>query len=145
MEAKIGIGYGNIIFGMKTDDIISIIGNPNKVITANENGIQYVYNDLKIKLFFDKEEHDRLYSIEVFDTSLLLFSKRIIGMPCDLFIKFMRHNNYVKYEKEDYDYFETIYYDDCNITVTCEFDTITSLEFSPLFAANNDEVLWPRK
>jgi hypothetical protein len=143
MEVKIGVGYGEIFFGTSIDEVISKIGHPSKIVSSNRNGVQFLYNDLKVKLFFDADENNRLYSIEVFDKSVILFSKRIIGMSCCEFTEHMRSNNYNTFEKEDYDFFETLYFNDCNLTATTEFDVVTSLEFSPLFSNNNNDVLWP--
>lgn len=142
MNIEIGRGLSNIIFGMKEDEIIKIIGSPDKIITCEEEGREFLYNFLKLKLFFDFEENNRLYSIKVFRNDITFLSTKVIGMALEELLIFMKENGYKKYEIDQYDYFDVIYFDECNTYFTIEFNEVTSLEFSPLFN-NDDEIVWP--
>lgn len=142
MIANIGIGYGEILFGMTKNDVNKILGNPDKIITARDDGVEWIYNNLKIKLFFGYEENERLYSIEVFDKKADYLSHTIIGMSAKNFRQFMELKGYT-FEYESYDYFETLYCDSLNTTFTIEFGEINSFEFSPLFDEDDDTLLWP--
>lgn len=142
MIANIGIGYGEILFGMTKNDVNKILGNPDKIITARDDGVEWIYNNLKIKLFFGHEENERLYSIEVFDKKANYLSHTIIGMSVKNFRQFMELKGYT-FEYESYDYFETLYCDSLNTTFTIEFGEISSFEFSPLFDEDDDTLLWP--
>lgn len=144
MIANIGIGYGNILFGMTQNDVTKILGNPDKIITCRDDGIEWIYNSLKIKIFFGYEENERLYSIEVFHKEVEYLSHRIIGMSLNSFRQFMESKGYDSFEHETYDYFETMYYDPLNTTFTVEFGEITSVEFSPLFE-DDDTIRWPHE
>lgn len=145
MNANIGVGYGKILFGMKENEIIQVLGDPDKIIDAREDGIEYLYNSLKLKLFFGYEEDDRLYSIEVFDKDVTFLSYQIIGMPFEDFEKIMIAKGYNSCEHDDYAYFNTVYYEEINTTFTMEFDEIKSFEFSPLFEEDKDTIIWPVK
>lgn len=143
MIANIGIGYGGILFGMTQNDVSKILGNPDKIITSRDDGVEWIYNSLKIKLFFGNEENERLYSIEVFHKEADYLSHTIIGMSLNDFRHFMESEGYKSFEYESYDYFETIYCDPLNTTFTVEFGKISSFEFSPLFEEDNDTIIWP--
>lgn len=143
MIANIGIGYDEILFGMTQDDVCKIWGNPDKIITCRDDGIEWIYNDLEIKIFFGNEENERLYSIEVFDKDAIYLSHTIIGMSIDEFKCFMASKGCESFEYEEYSYFETIYCDSLNTTFTVEFGKISSFEFSPLFGKDDNVVLWP--
>lgn len=142
MNIEIGKGLLNIKFGMNENEIIQTLGNPDKIINYREDGKEFLYNSLKLKLFFDIEENNRLYSIEVFNKCDTFLSREVIGLPLEELLSFMRKNGYIKYEINNFDYFDTIYFNDCNTSFTVEFNEITSFEFSPLFR-NDDEIIWP--
>ena len=143
MNIEIGKGLLNIKFGMKEDEIIQILGNPDKIINCREDGKEYLYNRLKLKLFFSIEDDNRLYSIEVFNKSNTFLSTEVIGLTLEELLSFMAQNGYEKHDEiDEYDYFDTIHFDDCNTSFTIEFNEITSFEFSPLF--KDDEIIWPQ-
>ena len=56
---------------------------------------------------------------------------------------FMKNNGYENYEVDNYDYFDTVFFDECNTYFTLEFNEVISFEFSPLFK-NDDEIIWPQ-
>ena len=63
-------------------------------------------------------------------------------MSFDELLSFMKKNGYEDYEVDSYDYFDTVYFDDCSTYFTLEFNEVTSFDFSPLFK-NDDEIIWP--
>lgn len=141
MNIEIGTGLSNIIFGMTEDEIIAILGKPDRIITYREDGEEFLYNSLKLKLFFGFEEDNRLYSIEVFKKEITFLSTEVIGLPLEKLLSFMSDNGYKKYKVNNFDYFDTIFFDECDTSFTIEFNEVTSFEFSPLFK-NDDEIIW---
>lgn len=142
MNIEIGKGLPNIIFGMTENEVIATLGKPNRILTCREDGKEFLYNSLKLKLFFGFEEGNRLYSIEVFKKEVTFLSTEVIGMSFDELLSFMKKNGYENYEVDSYDYFDTVYFNDCNTYFTLEFNEVTSFDFSPLFK-NDDEIIWP--
>lgn len=142
MNVKIGIGLGKILFGMHQEQVLSLLGKPDKIVTPRDDGIEWLYNTQKLKLFFDYEEQKRLYSIEVFDKNITFLSQHVIGMPLKVFLDFMSKNQFHEYETSDFDYFDTLYFEACNTSFTIEYGDISSFEFSPLFKDENT-ILWP--
>ena len=78
MEIKIGIGLDNLIFGMSQDEVKSILGVPDK-INDEDYAIVFYYNSKMIKVKFDKDEHLKLYSIEVVNQDARIFGKNLFG------------------------------------------------------------------
>lgn len=81
MNIEIGKGLSNILFGMTEDKVIERLSTPDRILTCREEGEEFLYNSLKIKLFFDFEENKRLYSIEVFNSDITFLSTQVIGLP----------------------------------------------------------------
>ena len=142
MNVEIGKGLSNIIFGMTENEVIETLGKPDRVIAGIDDNKEFLYNLFKLKLIFDSEEGNRLYSIEVFKKEVTFLSTEVIGMSFDELLFFMKKNGYENYEVDSYDYFDTVYFDDCNTYFTLEFNEVTSFDFSPLFK-NDDEIIWP--
>ena len=142
MNVEIGKGLSNIIFGMTENEVIATLGKPDKVIAGIDDNKEFLYDLFKLKLIFDSEEGNRLYSIEVFKKEVTFLSTEVIGMSFDELLFFMKKNGYENYEVDSYDYFDTVYFDDCNTYFTLEFNEVTSFDFSPLFK-NDDEIIWP--
>ncbi len=141
MNIGIGKGLSNIIFGMNENDIVAILGKPDRIITCREDGEEFLYNSLKIKLFFGIEEGNRLYSIEVFRKNVTFLSTEVIGMSFEALLSFMKENGYEEYKINDFEDFNTIFFDQCNTSFTIKFNEVISFEFSPLF--NSDGIIWP--
>ena len=141
MNIEIGKGLSNIIFGMSENDIVAILGKPDRIITCREDGKEFLYNSLKIKLFFGFEEGNRLYSIEVFRKNVTFLSTEVIGMSFGALLSFMKENGYEKYKINDFEDFNTIFFDQCNTSFTIKFNEVISFEFSPLF--NSVGIIWP--
>lgn len=142
MNIEIGKGLSNIIFGMTENEVIATLGKPDRVIAGIDDNKEFLYNLFKLKLIFDSEEGNRLYSIEVFKKEVTFLSTEVIGMSFDELLSFMKKNGYEDYEVDSYDYFDTVYFDDCSTYFTLEFNEVTSFDFSPLFK-NDDEIIWP--
>ena len=92
MNIEIGKGLSNIIFGMTEDEIIQLLDQPDRILTCRDDGREYLYNALKLKLFFGFEESDRLYSIEVFRKDLTFLSTRVIGLSLEDLLSFMQQS-----------------------------------------------------
>lgn len=141
-EAITGIGYAKILFGMTKEEVINIVGVPDRTLDERDDGEVWIYNSLKMRLLFGYEEDNRLYSIDVYDADVTFLSTKIIGMSFKEFIKFMKDNGYDSYEMDTYGIFDTAYFEKLNTTFTIEFDKISSYEFSPFFKDENT-IIWP--
>ncbi len=145
MEIKLGIGLDNVIFGIKEDKIVKILGEPDKKNEVDEE-VPYArvlyYNEQQTKYKFDQEENFRLYSIETYNANVIMFDKKIIGTKKEALLKLLKEKHVAQLEFEDYFSFETIHSDQINTTFTMEFDRVISIEFSPLLL-DEFTIQWP--
>ena len=81
MEIFIGKGLDIVQFGITQNDIIELIGKPNRINNNEIDGcVALYYNNLMTKFLFRLEEQNKLYSIETSNPNLLLYNNTIIGM-----------------------------------------------------------------
>lgn len=143
MEIKVGIGLDNIIFGIFQEDVINLLGKPDKILeTEKEDGIVYYYNKQMIKTKFDLLENGRLYSFEVYNPRAIMFNQEIINKEKDEILDLLKLNGYCEIEQEDYEFFDTIFCKGIWSTFAFEFDKLVNVEFSPL-SDTNDKIIWP--
>ena len=143
LEIKIGIGLEDLVFGMSQEDVKSIMGEPDKISeTEREDGIVYYFNGLLIKTKFHKDEDCRMYSIEIFNQGMLMFNQKIMNKTKNEILDLLKLNGYNEIEKEEYDFFETVFCREIWTTFTFEFNRLSSLEFSPLFKKEG-KFVWP--
>jgi len=147
MEIKTGIGLDNILFGMSQDNVIAIMGRPDKVVYDHVSNIfkleiEYYYNRHLVQMNFD--EYDRLCGITVFNPDALMFNREIMGKTKSEILDLLKLNGYCKIEDEDYDWFETVWCDEILTDFTFGFNKLKSINFSPLYD-DNDEQIWPVK
>ena len=145
MEIIIGIGLDNIIFGMSQEEIKSILGEPDKINSEEiDYGIVYYFNKEMLVVKFDKDENFKLYSIESFNPEIKMFNKRIMKKSKDSIKTLLRKKGYTKVGYQEYDSFDTLYFEEIRTTLMFEFDRLRSIEFSPLLK-NDDEIIWPSR
>lgn len=143
MEIKIGIGLDNIVFGIFQEDVINLLGEPDKISeTEKVDGIVYYYNNQMIKIKFDLLENGKLYSFEVYNPKVTMFNREIINKEKNEILDLLKLNGYCDTVQEDYEFFETVFCKEVWSTFAFEFDRLTNIEFSPL-SDTNDKTIWP--
>lgn len=143
MEIKVGIGIENIVFGMSEEEVKNILGDPDKINEYKDiNIINYYYNLKMINLEFDKDEGNRLCSIEVNNPKMTIFGNNAFYKTKEEIEMYLRDNGYFDFEYEDYDTFETLFCEEIWITFKIELNRVRSIEFGPLFN-DSDDIIWP--
>lgn len=142
MEVSLGRGVGDIVFGMLREDVIQIMGEPDKVLDSDDDVVIYSYDEQMLLVKFDMEEAGRLYSLDVYNPQVILFGSKIIGVGKSDVLALLDVNGYSDFVLDDYEYFDTVYCRDMRSTLRFRFDALTDIEFSPL--SNSDhEPIWP--
>lgn len=81
MVIYLGCSLDDIFFGLAISDVIQLLGNPNKINEDEREGfIVYYYNKKMAKFYFSLEDHNKLYTIEVFHPDAYLWNQKVIGM-----------------------------------------------------------------
>ena len=126
-------GIDNLVFGMTIEEIVGVIGQPDKINTEELSDFMvYYYNNLFVKLYYYAKPRYTLKSIETYNKKTELFGHRIIGQPKYEVIKLLNSNNISSDELVLYDYgrFDTIFVDSFYMTFNFMFDKLVSVLFS---------------
>jgi hypothetical protein len=76
-----GYGIDELLFGMESEDVISILGSQYIKLTDEESNAIFIYNDLQIRLTFYAEENFRLGYIVCNHPKLNFKENLLIGRP----------------------------------------------------------------
>ena len=130
-----GVGMDSILFGMTVSEIVSLLGQPDKInLTERENSTVYYYNQLMIKLYFSEFNHKlKVYSIEVFNNSIEIFGRNIKFLS-KMDIEYWLHQNKIhSFQYREYDSLESIFCEEIMCSFVFRFDQLISIEFSALW------------
>lgn len=144
MNICIGVGFDDIILGMRPDKVISKLGEPDKINeTEYEGDTIYYYNDQMIKYSFSKDESNKLMSITCYNNECKLYGNYIIGKKKSDIIELLKNNNISKFEYDYYDTFDIVYCEEINTYFEVIFDKIVNIEIGVLYHKDKDEIIWP--
>ena len=79
MEIKLKFGIDNLLFGMKEQDVIKVLGKPDTQYKDEEENVVFMYNTRILRLIFYKEEALKLGYITTTQPSVKLFGTTLIG------------------------------------------------------------------
>ena len=145
MEVKIGIGLDDIVFGMSQEEVKSILGLPDKVYEFEEiKAIVYCYNKFLIKIYFDRREYLKLYTIEVSNPEAVMFGQKIIGKEKKEVLDILSANGHTQFEHDDQDFLEFFLCESIWSSFSFEFDRLTNFYFSPL-CDEHENTIWPER
>ena len=146
MILKPTIGIDQIQFGMNQDEIVSILGIPdkNKIDSDNENQIILEFNSLKLRLTLYKDEQKRLGYISTTNPDIEFKGKKIIDKNIDAVINNVFNDLEIEWKIDEYDFWET--YSDYKywITLNVEFKKVNGVELG-VSIDENDNYVWPKK
>lgn len=148
----VGVGVGEIIFGMTESNIIQILGIPDakekRSYLKNEFRIIYKYMSIGIELSFDSDDDYRLISIDINDSRYLIGEEgSIIDLSLNVILRIFETKGYStptidcisnEYEPNHL----MLYYDKESITISLINYICDSFSIGPLWK-NEEEILWP--
>lgn len=141
MELVIGKGVGEITFGLSPKDVETLWGKPTKIKHAEmQNGVYYEYAPHKTTLFFDRDEKERLYSIETKDNSVRLYGKVIIRKSANEIIPFIKQYSPLT-DESDYGYWKDFEFEDIGLSASVRYDKVKAIRLEVLW--ENDKISWP--
>ena len=145
MELKIGYGIGDIVFGMKREDIISLLGESDVKRKLDEfpddPAEEWDYNDQMLTLQFCDTENGRLESIESENKDISVFSEPIIGMDEKGVVELMKANGYGDYECDNYYSCKILGYKYNFIDFEITYGEVKRIKLGVLFD-DNDNHIW---
>ena len=89
-------GFGDLLFGMQINQVISQIGNPSEVEEIGEDlempATVLYYEEKGLSLFFENLDQEKLSCINIETEDILLFGKQIFGKTSKEIVELMREN-----------------------------------------------------
>lgn len=142
MYINIGVGADNLVFGMTQKEVVEIIGKPYKVTINETNDGEAAYYKEMFKLKFTHLQHNKLYSIEDYNTNIIFLGGNVREKSKTEIKGLLLDHGYSDTIYDDYDYFDTLFCEKLWTTFSFRFDKLYCLEFSPL-RKNTDKWVWP--
>lgn len=106
-EIKIGIGLGDIKFGMTRDELKKLAGEPTEIDTFNASGDEdeyltesWHYDDEEFSVSFDEEDNWKLTTISSSSENSVL-GEKLIGKKIDDVLSFLEKMGLGENELED--------------------------------------------
>ncbi len=145
MEIKLGIGIGEIKFGMKKTEVEEILGQPGRIRIEEDDDdkVMFDYNALNLRLSFYPKEEDRLGYIESSNKNLTFNNKKIIDDNID-FVKTEIFGDLISnWEVNDYRSFTAHFNEEFWFTLQSDYEKVIEIELGVPFE-NRETYKWPK-
>lgn len=144
MKINLRNGIDKLLFGMKQKDVEAIYGKADRDYKDEDENQILVYNILKARLTFYKDEDFKLGYIVASSDLLELFDKKIIGKHINEVKKDLNSKNITKFSQESFDTFENYFNEENWFILQTEFEEVVKLEIGAIINAK-DEFEWKFK
>ena len=138
------IGINNLKFGMSRNEVIEILGKPDRVVTDeyDENEEQLEWNELKLRLTFQLDENDRLTYFTSKNKDLEYNEQKVIGFDIQ-HVKDRTFSELInEWEIEEFELFQTHFDENNWLTLHSEFGEVCEFQMGVPFK-NENEYDWP--
>ncbi len=141
MKINLKNGIEKLLFGMKQNDVSAIYGKPDINYKDEDENVIFVYNKLKMRLTFYKDEDLKLGYIVASSPELELFGHKVIGKKISEVKKDLAAKGIIKFTQEEFDTFENYFNEDNWIILQTEFDEVMKFEIGAIIN-QKDEFDW---
>ena len=141
MKINLKSGIDQLIFGMKQKDVEAVYGKPNRNYKDEDDNLIFVYNKLKMRLTFYKDEDFKMGYIVASSPELELFGNKVIGKDINDVKKELVAKNITKFTQEEFDTFENYFNEDNWLLFQTEFEEVVKLEVGAIIN-DKDEFDW---
>lgn len=146
MEVKLGIGIGEIKFGMKQEDVKLIFGNPDKVQIDDDfedREPMHQFNNINSRITYYSKEDLKLGYIRSSNKELTFQSSKLIDSSISELANFFKN---LKFEEEEFDFWVDHFNEENWLLIRSEYGKIKEIELGVPFIQNSDEEYnWPSK
>ena len=126
-------GIEQLVFGMKTTDVLSVYGMPDREFIDEENNKIYLYNKQKMRLTFYEDEDFKLGYIICTHENLMFFNQKVIHSNINNFKTDLISKGLKQWETEIFDSMENHFNESNWLTLQCEFGLIIRVEIGAIF------------
>lgn len=152
-EIKPGEGLGQLKFGMTTNQVKKIIGEPDEVETYSyeteegELSETWHYDALELSISFDEEEDWKLISIAVSSPEVTLKGHKLINLQRGDLLKVLEGMDLGPLEYEDWSSAESpnhklITAENIEVNFWLDDDILSEIQLGPQFD-EKDDIKWP--
>lgn len=148
----LGVGFGNLKFGMTEEDVLDIAGAPDEIFPEtgySEDGYRALYYDEEgYSVSFDNECDNRLAEMSFEDEEFILDDKIMVGMSMVDVLNAATELGYGEQTEEDIDEeiddepVSAFSFEDKNVTFWFRNDTLDTIQIGPFFE-DDDTIAWP--
>ena len=155
MNIEPGLGIGDIRYGITEEELISLMGRPDKVeemeyVQGNGDWHRELwYSPRSVHFTFDKDDDYRLGTITIMGSGFTIFGEDLFGLPLDFVRKFIARSTKEIAKLEDWiwndeETHECLQHDGLGILFWFEDGNLAEMQCSYLFEADNQTVIWPK-
>lgn len=141
MKINLKNGIDKLIFGMKQKDVTAVYGAADRNYKDEDDNVIFVYNKLKMRLTFYKEEDFKMGYIVASSADLELFGNKLIGRNIKDVKKDLAQKSITKFTQEEFDTFENYFNEDNWLLFQTEFDEVVKVEVGAIIN-DKDEFDW---
>ncbi len=149
-----GSGIGEIKYGMAEDDVVKLLGKPDKIDEeeyVEESGDWHRilwYSPRNLNFTFNKDDNFRLGTITIMGSGYTLFGKDLFNAPKSLVRTVVAARTKELLPVEDYSTLdkkphECINSDALGIMFWFDSNNLSEMQCSYLFESDNETVIWP--
>ncbi|MGH1403713.1 MAG: hypothetical protein ACRBDL_05675 [Alphaproteobacteria bacterium] len=142
MKILLGKGVDQILFGFTEKKAIEHLGKPDSTYETDDENKRIQYNNKRLELTFEPENDNLLGWIEVHNPEADLFGKKVIGLPRQDVLDFLKQHIGEPTETEDYGSFISTHYADHWLELQFKFDRLQNVNFGSLYDVSGDPI-WP--
>jgi hypothetical protein len=141
MEIKLKYGIDNLLFGMKEQDVIKILGKPDTQYKDEEENVVFMYNARKLRLIFYKEEDFKLGYITTTNPDVKLVNTLIIGKNWSEVYPVLEKNKVKSFETDTSEGMMSYFNEENWLFIHVDYNEIVKIEVGAVFS-DKDEFDW---
>ncbi len=138
MKINLKNGVGELLFGMKENDVKAVYGEPDRTYKDDENNAIYLYNDKKLRLTFYEDEDCRLGYIISSNPNLELFSDKVIGEKWTDVEERLKTKKIASFEKEPFDTTDNYFNEENWVIFQVEYGEVVTVELGAIINDDDD-------
>ncbi|MGD1931271.1 MAG: hypothetical protein ACFB12_20420 [Leptolyngbyaceae cyanobacterium] len=142
MEILLGVGIGELLFGLAEAQVQAKLGAADRSYTTELGCRRVQFDELMLELSFEPENENLLGWIEVHNPQATLFGHLLIEKSRQNVLTLLAKKLGNPSEYEDYGSFNTAFYEEQWLELHFEFGRLKSINFG-VWYSEDDQPLWP--
>ncbi|UGS20472.1 hypothetical protein [Flavobacterium cyclinae] len=142
MEIKLKYGIDNLLFGMKEQDVIKILGKPDSSYKDEDENVVYMYHTRKLRLTFYKDEDFKLGYMTTSNSGVKLFNSFLIGKDWSEVYPILEKNKIKPFEMDTNEGVVSYFNEPNWLFFHVDYNEIIKIELGAVFKEKEDDFDW---